>query len=670
MVAPRPVSEFFLSGDRLVAEVAAHATRFGSAGSDLYSVALDSDVSAIASSYGALEVASQGHSESLLSCSEPGSIQRLRQNFQQVAADKKLLKSFYCDHPSYPDALLAYLLCYVLPEVNTKHDSDSRVARVLLTACRLIFQQWPGRPDLLTAFMHKAGSLAMQKHFPNRSLGPQSFYGQTAPSLAYLQELWIKGRYQEIMIHYAAFQCCARAFPSSDYMLRVFTILGLLERCQSLFRCIYARVADQLMPSSLSNMLFTELGMEYLDQAFVETIVREWRVSASASLGASNEQHRYSSSGHVRSKSLFIDEKPVLAVLSADLRNHPVGRFWLPIARKLQHRFRLIHIDFSPSHDDHIRGALRACSSEWWPYADEAGLSLSNRLNQLQPSILLDLGGHTADNRPALLNRRFASVQATYLGFYGPTYASECDWWILDRFIAARVARSYPGSEPIWQLPCPSLCYLPELHRLPDIDQLHYDNSATAAIGSFNHTRKISTASIGRIASILHGNPAVLFKFRAHSFYDTAVRQYFLQHFLDQGVSPSQLLAIPYAADPSQAMLDYCRLHLHIDSFPVSGTTTTMDALAMGIPVLTSPNELYAGAISAALLESIGLDSMVCNCPTQLSERAHQLIKCYREPDQRRKLAVQVRQSSLCDPEITPIAFTDALASMLRLASQ
>ena len=35
-------------------------------------------------------------------------------------------------------------------------------------------------------------------------------------------------------------------------------------------------------------------------------------------------------------------------------------------------------------------------------------------------------------------------------------------------------------------------------------------------------------------------------------------------------------------------MADYGRIHLHLDSYPVSGTTTTLDSLAMGIPVLTS----------------------------------------------------------------------------------
>ena len=56
-----------------------------------------------------------------------------------------------------------------------------------------------------------------------------------------------------------------------------------------------------------------------------------------------------------------------------------------------------------------------------------------------------DLGGHTADNHPVLLSHRLAAVQATYLGFYGPTYASCCDWWIVDHAFNVGFLAHIPG---------------------------------------------------------------------------------------------------------------------------------------------------------------------------------------------------------------------------------
>ena len=63
-------------------------------------------------------------------------------------------------------------------------------------------------------------------------------------------------------------------------------------------------------------------------------------------------------------------------------------------------------------------------------------------------------------------------------------------------------------------------------------------------------------------------------------------------------------------------MADYGRIHLHFDTFPVSGTTTTLDSLAMGIPVLTTPTPYYAGAISSAILEHAGLADHICSDPS------------------------------------------------------
>ena len=60
----------------------------------------------------------------------------------------------------------------------------------------------------------------------------------------------------------------------------------------------------------------------------------------------------------------------------------------------------------------------------------------------------------------------------------------------------------------------------------------------------------------------------------------------------------------------AEAMADYGCIHLHLDSYPVSGTTTTLDSLAMGIPVLTCPTPYYAGAISAAILEVLALQTI------------------------------------------------------------
>ena len=115
-------------------------------------------------------------------------------------------------------------------------------------------------------------------------------------------------------------------------------------------------------------------------------------------------------------------------------------------------------------------------------------------------------------------------------------------------------------------------------------------------------------------------------------------------------------------------MADYERIHLHFDTFPVSGTTTTLDSLAMGIPVLTCPTPYYAGTISAAILEHAGLADHVCSDPAQFPSHARWLAERYRSASARRALAKQVRQSPICDDQSMPRMFVDQLQQMLRQA--
>ena len=230
----------------------------------------------------------------------------------------------------------------------------------------------------------------------------------------------------------------------------------------------------------------------------------------------------------------------------------------------------------------------------------------------------------------------------------------------------AWIEGSYPGAESLWSLPGPSLCYVPDLHGLPDPQLTTYQEPNHPVFGSFNHTRKLTRATQEIFGAVLSANPDAVLQFRSHSFSDPAVRRHFLQRFNDAGIAAHQLQPLPFAPSSAEAMADYGRIHLHLDSSPVSGTTTTLDSLAMGIPVLTCPTPYYAGAISAAILQNAGLADHICRDSSQLPTHARWLADRYRSRRARCELASQVRQSAICDAEVMPRTFIEQLLTMLR----
>lgn len=570
-------------------------------------------------------------------------------------SDVAALTLLYLQVPQFVDLLL-----YLYESNNSRVTTSDQAFHRFCRLCVLLHRQFPDRPDQLYAQFADPRFGHLHANALGPSLLPSHLYAQPEPFLQYAQQLWVKGLYQQLHLAYLAFQICGRSVPASDFHLRIFTVLGEVERLERIFTALYHSYQHTIPSSSLSNLLFIALGQEKLDQQHVDALVESLR----------NSFPRQSIPSPPSSRPLSVSEKPLLAVVSADLRHHPVGRFWRPLVPALAQRFRLVHIFLNGTEGDELTAELRAHSFDWLRLSQADQPHLIQRLQQLAPQIALDLGGHTADNQHGWLHYRIAPVQATYLGFYGPTYARECDWWIVDRFLTPHIGQSYPGSEPQWACPFPSLCYDVVAHGLPDPDQLPLAASDPGILGSFNHTRKLTRHTIQRFGAILQGLPQSTLMLRSHSFYDPAVRRWFLQKFVDAGASPSQLLPLPYAPTAAEAMADFSRIQLHLDAYPVSGTTTTLDALAMGVPVLTQPTALYAGAISAALLEAAGLAEGIVSSESDLVPAATRLLQHYGQPQQRRALARRIRQGPLCAVDSMPQRFAAELGEMLKLATQ
>ena len=633
----------FYRGDRLLAEVSLLASGFTAS---LSREEVTYGISVIRSSYGCTSAKIVGpFNQQQSQLSSPISYREAREQYLFFA--------------EYPDALLLLFLHH-RHSLNPFLDSPSYI-KVVQRLAMFLHAKYPSRPDLPFQILMREPTGVLLRSTPRQFLRPGLWYTTSNGFLLNLQALWVQGFYESMWLGFLTGQIDGRYFPFSDHHIRGFSIIGEDERCLELFKQLYEQSPAEFYVGSISNILFIALGIEQPPQAFVNTLVKHFDRLAQANIADLPDNPPLP-------QRLEVQERPLMVVVSSDLRNHPVGRFWLPIARRLRSRFRLIHVAGNPNDSDPIRTELRELSDEWWPLQVGEVADIARRIRSHAPALLLDLGGHTADNHPSLLAHRLAVVQATYLGFYGPTYATCCDWWIVDQVLQRWLVNSYPGAEPLWALPGPSLCYLPSLHGLPDPQDISYREPNNLVFGSFNHTRKLTRASQKRFGEVLHANPDAVLQFRSHSFHDPAVRRGFLIRLQDMGIAPHQLQPLPYAPSSSAAMADFGRIHLHFDTFPVSGTTTTLDSLAMGIPVLTCPTPYYAGAISAAILEHAGLADHICSEPSQLPAHARWLAERYHSAAARRSLAKQVRQSQICDDQVMPSMFVDQLQRMLRQA--
>ena len=637
-----PWQRCFYQGQRLEAEVKLFAAKFSG---EISFDQLVSGSTLLHASFGAKS------SEPFLT-----PFQEFQATFSQPQSLAESRDQYLCASDC-PDALLFWVLIHFLP--SKKECGFNFRLEILRRLALLLMHRFPKRSDLPYHLLMLEPSGSLLKSAPQVHHRPGVWYSNARSFLNQLQIAWVQGRYEAMWLGSLQSQIDGRHFPLSDHHIRGFSIIGEPDKCLELFKQLYLNNPSEFHLGSISNMFFVALGCQNIPQELISSLVSHFDSLAQKCISV-DVPHRS------LPQKLEVNERPLMVVVSADLRNHPVGRFWLPIARQLRSQFRLVHVAGHPHDTDPVRSELKKVSDDWWSLEPGDIPAIAGRIRSHSPALMIDLGGHTADNHPVLLSHRLAAVQATYLGFYGPSYARCCDWWIVDNVLERFLSQSYPGSENLWALPGPSLCYIPSLHGLPSVDRINYQEPNHLVFGSFNHTRKLTRASLQRFGEVLKKNPDAVLQFRSHSFHDPSVRRRFLIRLQDMGIAAHQLQPLPYAPSAAAAMSDYGRIHLHFDTFPVSGTTTTLDSLAMGIPVLACPTSYYAGTISAAILEHAGLADHVCSDQASLPEHARWLAERYRSATSRRALAQQVRHSPICDDQTMPRMFVEQCQQMLR----
>lgn len=221
--------------------------------------------------------------------------------------------------------------------------------------------------------------------------------------------------------------------------------------------------------------------------------------------------------------------------------------------------------------------------------------------------LLVDLKGHTRDNRLAVFARRPAPVQVTYLGFPGTTGARWMDWLIADPIVAP------PGIAEHWSERVIRLegCYQANDNSAPVADSparreevgLPVDAMVYACL---NEPWKIDRASFALWCRILGAVPdSVLWLRDGGETFVANIRAEAGRH----GIAPDRIVLAPMLPKPHH--LARLRLaDLFLDSLVVNAHTTATDALWAGLPLVTIPGDRFPARVATSLLHAAGLGDL------------------------------------------------------------
>jgi len=226
--------------------------------------------------------------------------------------------------------------------------------------------------------------------------------------------------------------------------------------------------------------------------------------------------------------------------------------------------------------------------------------------------IMVDLNGWFMLPHMRLLSRRVAPIQATYLGYANTTGVAAIDLRIVDG-VTDPVGHDWQCSERLARVPGCFLCYTPGASwGEPRPSPACVDPGTPITFGSFNNARKIGASAARAWARVLAAVPGSRLLIKSLDLPDALVPQ-FLGAMSAWGIPRERLVLHPFVQDIGEHVAVYERVDIAMDSFPYNGTTTTCEALWMGVPVVAWAGGCHRARVSASILRAIGAPELVAD---------------------------------------------------------
>jgi protein O-GlcNAc transferase len=299
-----------------------------------------------------------------------------------------------------------------------------------------------------------------------------------------------------------------------------------------------------------------------------------------------------------------------VAYLSADFRDHPVA--FLVAGMFEAHdrsRFDTTAVSYGSNTKDQTRARLEQAFDRFLDVREQSDDEIARALRELEIDIAVELTGMTVSSRLGVLARRVAPIQASYIGYTGPTGANYIDYVLADRVVI-------PPEEDFY--------YTEKVVRLPDSYMVNDDRRQISertpsreecglpkkgfVFCCFNNTLKFNPETFRVWMRLLAAVPSsVLWLSEANLDAEVNLRR----EAERDGVSGDRLIFAPRLASIADHLARQRQADLFIDTLPFNAHVTASDALWAAVPVLTCSGATFAGRVGASLLHAIGLPELV-----------------------------------------------------------
>ncbi|MCZ7565273.1 MAG: tetratricopeptide repeat protein [Burkholderiales bacterium] len=294
--------------------------------------------------------------------------------------------------------------------------------------------------------------------------------------------------------------------------------------------------------------------------------------------------------------------------VSPDLRRHPVGTMFAPVLERHDAARFETFCYYNYPRGDGMTDRMRRAAHHWRDIAGQDDDVVVDAIRADAIDILVDLVGHTRHTRLPVFARKPAPVQASWLGYFNTTGLATMDWFVTDPVSSPHGQERY-FVERLLRLPATRFCYEPP-EFLPAVSTLPARSRGHVTFGCLNSLAKVNDRVLalwGRILAAVPGGRLVL---QASALNDPCVRENLRARAQACGIA-SERLDLKRFVPVEEAATSYHDIDVALDPFPFCGGMTSLDALWMGVPVVTLPQVMIAGRQTASMLANLGLVELI-----------------------------------------------------------
>ncbi|HIP83230.1 MAG TPA: tetratricopeptide repeat protein [Desulfocapsa sulfexigens] len=359
------------------------------------------------------------------------------------------------------------------------------------------------------------------------------------------------------------------------------------------------------------------------------------------------------------------DRRLKIGYVSPAFSNHPVFNFFKPLLSNHNKKKFEIYAYAEIMREDEASLYCKQHVDHWIPTTGISDEELAEHIRADEIDILIDLAGHTAQNRLAVFARKPAPVSLHWLDFGYTTGLSAVDYYLTD-LATGPMGSEHLFSEQLWRLPVPPFTYHPS-DGMGKVNPLPAIHRGYITFGTLTRGIRLNKHVITAWVEILKRVKNSRLIIDSNSFKDPAMQDILKNKFTSHGIDPARL-SIGYHSPPWDTLRD---IDIGLDCFPHNSGTTLFENLYMGIPFITYAHRPGVGTIGSSILSGINRHEWIAHSTQEYIEKTVILASDISSLTSiRSDLREEIQKSPLMDEQGFTTAIENAYLAMFKKWTQ